>query len=131
MAHQNRDSVAHPGNGGMRHRHLATKIYFCGASLRCATEIPTFCGAPAVVRHRNISVAHQNSMRHRIACATENEKYAPQNSLNVFSIFCCLLYKYVYIIENTGISHYRKYRYITENRKYRYILQEIQLYHIT
>ena len=71
VAHQNWISVAHPGNGGMRHRHLATKIYFCGARRWCATEMSRFCGALSGVRHRNISVAHkslrapQNCMRHR------------------------------------------------------------------
>ena len=128
MAHQNRISVAHPENGRMRHRHLVTKIYFCGAHRWCATEMSRFCGALSGVRHRNISVAHksfrapQNCMRHR------KKTNAPQNNLQVFSICCCMLYKYRYITGNIGISHYRNTGILQETgntgiyyRKYRYI----------
>ena len=93
-AHQNRISVAHPENGGMRHRTLATKIYFCGASLRCAIEIPRFCGALATVHHRIILMYFQ------------------------FSAACCTN---TGILQKIQVC-YRKYRYITGNRKYMYIL---------
>ena len=37
------NSVAH---GLVRHRILATKLFFCGAWAWCATEFSYFCGAP-------------------------------------------------------------------------------------
>ena len=122
VAHQYWLSVAHPGNGGMRHRNLVTKIYFYGAHSRCATEMLTFCGAPVTVRHRNISVAHPAAVRHR------KTGHAPQNTSTC-------IHKFVQLYKYTGfIQIYRIYTDIQDLYRYNRnnnITDTLLCYHIT